>query len=72
MNREKIKFREWIDEMGVGRVMTLLKVSEGTVRNWRSGRYLPRAEQMAKIKKISGGRVSVDEMVATHLIARAN
>lgn len=66
-NKERVSFRNWLHAVGTGQAMVLLGVSEATIRNWRIGRFLPRAVQMVKIKKASKGKVSIDEMVSAHM-----
>jgi DNA-binding transcriptional regulator YdaS (Cro superfamily) len=68
--KERVTFRDWLFAVGTGQAMVLLGVSEATIRNWRIGRFLPRAEQMVKIKKASRGKVSIDQMVSAHMAFR--
>ncbi len=57
----------WIAEKG-GRhaVAELLDVHESAIRHWLRLRNFPRPEQMAKIRKLSKGKVSFDEVIDHH------
>ncbi len=66
-----LSLKDWINSIGVPRVAKLLKVEESTVRHWRIGRCLPRAEQMFAIKKLSKGSVTYDQMIDNHVNSKA-
>lgn len=54
---------EWIEDVGVIHVANMLRVEKATVRLWRRGKNLPRTEQMKKIRTLSKGRVTYDQMI---------
>lgn len=71
MATKPIKFKAWLFKLGTPQAMILLNVSEATVRNWRIGRYIPRPEQMLKIREVSKGAVHLDEIISSHLAFKA-
>lgn len=64
--------KDWIDSESVQKIAKLLNVEESTVRHWRRGHCLPKAEQMREIKKLTKGTVSYDEMIETHFKGSGN
>lgn len=62
-----VSLKDWINEVSVLEVARLLKVEDATVRHWRRGHALPRADHMQKINRLSRGTVSYEEMIETHL-----
>lgn len=63
---KKLTINEWIKHQGVGRVAAILGVTEDAVRYWLRGQSLPRTEQMAQIKNVSRGRVSLERTILEH------
>jgi hypothetical protein len=63
----RMSLKNWIDKQGVRAVAETLDVRTATVNYWRRGRSLPRAHQMAEIKKLSRGAVSYDIMIEAFL-----
>lgn len=66
MRTKKQSLKDWIDKTGTTEVSELLQVGESTVRQWRRGFCLPRAEQMREIKRLTNGSVDYDEMIDGH------
>lgn len=62
--------RSWIGRLGVPKVAKLLNVEEATVRHWRRGHCLPKAEQMYQIQKLSKGQVTYDGIINEHFEKR--
>jgi DNA-binding transcriptional regulator YdaS (Cro superfamily) len=65
--KKSSSLRRWIVRMG-GRasVASILGVDRSTVRHWDNGRNFPRPEEMAKIRHLSKGAVSFDELIDLH------
>lgn len=64
---KRITFKKWVNAYGVEKLAGALVVSPGTVRHWRVGCRLPRALEMDGIFKLSGGRVTANQMIKAHL-----
>jgi len=64
--KTKISLKDWIDREGVATLAKKFGVNESTVRHWRRGHCLPKAEQMREIKKLSNGAVTYDTMIDNH------
>lgn len=47
-------------------VAEALGVNLSTVRHWHNGRNFPRPVEMAKIRRLSKGAVSFDELIDSH------
>lgn len=71
MTRKQIKFRDWLISFGFPEAMIFFGVSEGTIRNWAVGRYIPRTDQLVKVRERSKGAVSMDEIIDSHLAFNA-
>lgn len=67
MGTKRLSLKDWINEVGIEFVAKELGCAESAVGHWRNGHCLPRTKQMARIKKLSGGRVTYDEMIETHI-----
>lgn len=68
--KSKISLRDWINQEGVSKIAEQLCVEQSTVRHWRSGHCLPKAQQMREIKKLSKGQVTYDVMIDEHFSDR--
>lgn len=55
-------FTNWIKDYGAGELAKKLEVHHTTVQKWTCG-HLPKASIMAKIRDLSGGKVSYDVMI---------
>jgi len=57
------KFKEWIKEKGKTQedVARDLGVAQGLISSWCNGERLPRAENMQKIIKYTGGEVTAND-----------
>jgi DNA-binding transcriptional regulator YdaS (Cro superfamily) len=53
----------WIEKTGPKKVAKLLRVDPSSVSQWRTRGVLPRPRIMIKINKLSGGRVTYEEMI---------
>lgn len=60
---QRSAFKKWIDKIGPYRVAELVGVRSCTVFYWRSGKNYPRLDQMRKIRVISKGAVSYEQMI---------
>ncbi len=58
---------EQVDKMGIDKFKSQFGVTEGCVNHWRRSMVLPRAEHMALIVKLSGGRVTYEAMIKAFL-----
>lgn len=63
VSKKSLTFPEWITHQTTKKLSRILKVNVSTVRHWRSGRCLPRADQMMKIIQISRGKMSYKTMI---------
>ncbi len=59
----KLTLKEWIEQTGPEKVAKLLDVNVSTVGHWHRGYCAPRDEVKVKIKKLSGGAVTYDDMI---------
>lgn len=66
MPKRKITLLDFIVEIGPNKLARKLKINESTVRQWRRGYCLPRAEYMLKINRLTKGRLTYAEMIETH------
>lgn len=60
-----ISLKNWIEEVGPKQVAKIFKVTPAAVRHWRCGVALPQTDKMQKIRDLSKGRVSYEEMIDT-------
>ncbi len=58
-----LSLKEWIERTGPEKVARLLGVNISTVGHWQRGYCNPKDEVKIKIKKLSGGLVTYDEMI---------
>lgn len=68
--KTRISLRDWIDREGVSNLAKKFGLNESTIRHWRRGHCLPKAEQMREIKKLSNGAVTYDTMIDNHFEAK--
>lgn len=60
---------EWIEQEGTDTIAKALGVTRSTINHWKRGYVLPRSEIMIKIRKLSRGAVSIEQMVEAHFAA---
>lgn len=65
-----MKLRTFIESYGQRNLAIKLGVPDSTIHNWRYARKLPRLEEMVRLHKLSGGRVSFKEIVEAVAEAR--
>lgn len=64
--KKKIKFKNWINKVGINETAKLLGVKTAAVRHWRRGANLPSDETKHKIMKLTHGAVAPNEMIQEH------
>lgn len=67
-----LSLQQWIQKLGTKKVAESLAVTHVTVRHWRCGYVLPKAEQMNEIRKLSRGQVTCDRMIASYFKKESN
>lgn len=63
MAAREISLSSWIDEVGVNKVAQALCLERSTIRQWRTGTFLPKALHMYAIVRLSKGRVTYKGMI---------
>lgn len=63
MSKLDTSFRDWINEHGPVKLSKLLKTTDSTIRHWRLANTLPRPWQMKRIKELTKGRISYEEII---------
>jgi hypothetical protein len=62
-SKRDTSFREWIESMGIPKVSKVLNINHMTARHWLDGRTLPKAKHMMKIKKVTKGKISYEQII---------
>lgn len=60
---KQTRLRIFIDKHGIDKLAKALEVHPTTVSHWRTGRVLPKSEQMLTIKELSNGELTPDHMI---------
>jgi hypothetical protein len=66
-----MKLDTWITEVGPKVIANKLQLDWSTVRRWRTGTNAPGPKQMVILHKMSGGKVSYEDMIL-HFTKRRN
>jgi hypothetical protein len=61
--KRNISLPAWIEEVGINKVASLLCLERSTVRQWRTGLFIPKSLHMYEIVKLSKGRVSYSAII---------
>lgn len=61
--KKPILFEDWIEDIGPQKLAKKLHLDPMTINHWRAGRSDPRVVHMRKIKKISRGLISYEQMI---------
>lgn len=70
MAAKEMSLSIWIDDVGVNKVAQALCLERSTIRQWRTGTFLPKALHMYAIVRLSQGRVTYKGMIESW--AKAN
>ena len=63
IHKEKMTFDKWLDDVTIEWVARKLKVHPQTVRHWRIRRNDPRVDQMRRIRRLSGKKITYEMMI---------
>lgn len=61
--KKRITFEEWIDREGVDQIAKRLGINRFSVLHWRAKRCDPRVDHMRRIKRLTRGEISYEQMI---------
>jgi DNA-binding transcriptional regulator YdaS (Cro superfamily) len=67
MKGNNMRIDKWIEKTGPKKVAQLLNVDASTVSNWRTGKRFPSSKNLFAIRRLSKGKVTVEETLNFHL-----